>query len=272
MSEITVHRAPAPANQFMIVSNEFMRGELPVPLKALPRVLLGYFLSLPSGWRITRERIEASVVEGRDAVDAALLALEKAGYLKRSRRRGSGGLWVWTYAITDDPETRPLTESPSPEKPVMDATSGNATNPQVGPSPENPGTENQGIRTEVRTKKTEEKYIGADAPALPLDLPEQKTPRPTHRSKPRHLLPDNWRPNAAHIATAKERRWTPEQFAHEVEQFRNHWQAKGQPMADWDACFRTWTTNAEKWAKERSGRSTTTGRPEVRTGRMILET
>lgn len=87
------------------------------------------------------------------------------------------------------------------------------------------------------------------------------------KARAKHHLPDAWQPDQPAIAKAKERGWTRDQFAHEVEQFRNYWQAKGQPMADWDACFRTWTNNAERWARERNGtrRQTTTNRDEFRT-------
>lgn len=172
MSEILIHRAPVPADRFMIVTNAFMRGELPVPLKALPRVLLGYFLSLPTGWRVTRDKLDESVLEGRDAVDKALRDLESAGYLQRRRRRGEAGTWNWTYAVTDDPEARPLPSSPSPESQGMEPTSGNSANSQVAPSPGNPAMENQGIRTEVRTQKEERRTTAAadatDDPVLPL--------------------------------------------------------------------------------------------------------
>lgn len=169
MSQILVHRGPAPADQFMVVSNAFMRGQLPVPLRALPRVLLGYFLSCPPGWRVTREKLEGSVLEGRDAVNKALDDLEKAGYLARTRRRGERGTWDWTYSVTDDPKARPLAKA------------------QVGPCPENPSTvepgmagpemDSQAIRTEDGVKKEEKTPAAlASEPVLDLDLPEPSPP------------------------------------------------------------------------------------------------
>lgn len=172
MTEIRIHRAPLPADQYMIVTNDFMRGKLPVPLKALPRVLLGYFLSLPTGWRATRDAVEDSVQEGRDAVDKALRDLEAAGYLTRTRHRGQGGTWAWTYAVTDDPGARPLPGSPSPESQGMEPTSGNSTKPQVAPSPGKPGPENQGIRTEDLHQKTDvEDQTDSAAAATEAELP-----------------------------------------------------------------------------------------------------
>jgi hypothetical protein len=174
MTEIQVHRAPLPADQYMIVTNDFMRGQLPVPLKALPRVLLGYLLSLPSGWRVTRDRLDDSVEEGRDAVDKALRDLEAAGYLVRTRRRAQGGVWEWTYAVTDDPKTRPITGSTIPGKSGDGVTRENTTNAQVAPSPGKPSTENQGIETEDLPQKTEVEDLrdpAAIASEPALDLP-----------------------------------------------------------------------------------------------------
>lgn len=183
MTEIRIHRAPLPADHFMVVTNDFMRGKLPVPLKALPRVLLGYFLSLPTGWRIDRESLDDSVLEGREAVTNALGALEDAAYLQRRRHRGQGGTWVWTYAVTDDPIRRPLTGSPSTGNPSMEPTSENSASSQVAPSPEKPSTENPSIRTEDLPKKTdlEDSAAGATGtPELPLDLPR---PQPESRDE-----------------------------------------------------------------------------------------
>jgi hypothetical protein len=187
MTEIQIHRAPLPADQYMIVTNDFMRGKLPVPLKALPRVLLGYFLSLPTGWRATREQVDEAVLEGRDAVDKALRDLESTGYLRRARRRGQGGTWLWTYAITDDPKARPLQASPSPESQGMEPTSENSAKHQVAPSPGNPGPENQGIRTEDCSQKTEQKTADALAsvPALPLpEVDDELAKRRAEQPKP----------------------------------------------------------------------------------------
>jgi hypothetical protein len=54
-------------------------------------------------------------------------------------------------------------------------------------------------------------------------------------------LPPDWQPNDGHAQLAGEMRLSLEG---EAAQFRDHWLAKGKPMKDWDACFRTWLRNA----------------------------
>jgi hypothetical protein len=164
MSDILLHRGHLPADDYTIMTNAFMRGELPVPLKALERVILGHLLSLRDGWRITREDIDKAVVEGRDAVSTALKGLETAGYLLRSRRKAKGAKWEWTYAVTDNPIERPLAAKaqvePSPEIPGM-----------ARPEMDDPGPDSPGIKEEDLSKKTKD-LPDADAPEQPgLDLP-----------------------------------------------------------------------------------------------------
>lgn len=156
MSTVQIRRAPLPADRFMIVTNSFMRGQLPVPVRALPRVLLGYMLSLPDGWALDRGQLDGSVVEGRDAVSTALNDLEIAGYLARVRTAGEGGQWSWAWYVTDDPKERPLTVQPSTGNQSMVATSENGANPQVAPSPDSPATADQGITKKTDFEKTEE--------------------------------------------------------------------------------------------------------------------
>jgi hypothetical protein len=183
VTEIRIQRAPMPADRFMIVANAFMRGQLPVPLKALPRVLLGHMLSLPDGWVLDRAQLDASVVEGRDAVSAALTQLEEAKYLARVRRAGEGGRWTWSWAITDDPLTRPLTVQPSTGSQGMAPTSGNSASSQVGPSTGKPSPEGQSISKKTEIKKTDEEDAAALASGALFEVPEQgreeaKEPKP----------------------------------------------------------------------------------------------
>jgi hypothetical protein len=182
-SGFTVWRGPSPTDRFLIVENDFARGKLPVPLRALDRVLLLHLLSLPAGWKGARRQLDESVVEGRDAVKQALSRLEAAGYLLRTKNRTPAGSWLWTYAVTIDPVGHPLTQAtnaavgdsaedkwtvdlgdPSPENTSMAATSGNTEEPQVSPSTENPSLENQSI-LEDELKKTDIQEDGQDKDA-----------------------------------------------------------------------------------------------------------
>lgn len=169
MSDFTVQRAALPADRYTVVTNDFQRGRLPVPLRCVARCLLGYLLSLPADWSMDRPQLDESVTEGRDAVDAGLRELETAGYLIRGRWRDASGQWAWTWGVTDDPVARPLAGSPSPGNPGMvpPAETGNT---QVGPCPGNPATDSQGVSKKTEFKKTDEKTSDAVAPGDQLPL------------------------------------------------------------------------------------------------------
>lgn len=186
MSQFKVSRGALPADQYTIVTNDFQRGKLPVPVRCVARCLLGYLLSLPADWDMDRVQLDASVVEGRDAVDSGLKELERAGYLRRVRWHDKAdGTWRWSWRVTDDPIARPLPASPSPANQGLDPISQNTASPQVGPSPGNPGAETQGI-SEDGVKKTDRNSAtagAAETPATPLSpaIPEQ-TPGPQDRT------------------------------------------------------------------------------------------
>jgi hypothetical protein len=90
--------------------------------------------------------------------------------------------------------------------------------------------------------------VRADRTGQDSDLKEEKKDPPSLRSVPpkrRERLRDDWAPSEA-----------GEQFAEargvdartEAQKFRDHHTAKGNLMADWDAAWRTWCGNAQRFA------------------------
>lgn len=59
-------------------------------------------------------------------------------------------------------------------------------------------------------------------------------------------LPKGWKPSDNCIQFATENRLNVQ---HEADQFRNHAEATGRKMKNWDAAFRVWLGNAVKWKK-----------------------
>lgn len=180
MSEFVIEQVPSPEESFVVVSNDFARGRLPVPLRALERVLLLHLISLSTGWRGGRRQLDAGVMEGREAVSSALRGLEQKGYLRRDKRRDKRGTWHWTWRVTREPVGSPL-PSPSPENPSLAATCGNITSPQVAPSPGNPATDNRGIKTEDLTAEDHKKTDLQDGTPVGARAGAQADPRrPIH--------------------------------------------------------------------------------------------
>lgn len=98
--------------------------------------------------------------------------------------------------------------------------------------------------------------LGRDAPAsppLPTEPPgpdpltlqpsQPKTPRPAKATK--HRLPAGWTPRPQERERAAREGINADL---EAERFRDHHTAKGNAFCDWDAAFRTWLGNAQRFA------------------------
>lgn len=97
--------------QFTVVANQALQdGRLSFRATGI----LAYLLSLPEDVAISARKIGQVKAEGRDAVLAALLELEKAGYLLRERRQDYSGKWSTVCTLAELPPENP---PPSPGKP-----------------------------------------------------------------------------------------------------------------------------------------------------------
>lgn len=81
-----------------------------------------------------------------------------------------------------------------------------------------------------------------ETPAEPAPTPEKKA---TKKAAPKRRLPEDFRPNDAHIRLADE---LGVDLRAEFEKFVDHWRSKGETRADWDATLRNWIRNSTKYA------------------------
>ncbi len=94
---------------FTTVHNYFIR-DITLPLCCKGMLLL--MISLPENWNFSIAGLQAIVYEGRDKVRSTLKALEKAGYLKRTRITDEKGIICdWEYIFSDEPIFREEYES-----------------------------------------------------------------------------------------------------------------------------------------------------------------
>ncbi len=84
--------------------------------------------------------------------------------------------------------------------------------------------------------------FGAEQPGPNLSPGSPRRPTKKRGSQ----LPDAWAPKESHRALAAKH--GVHDIDHEAEQFRNHHQAKGSVMVDWDAAFRTWLGNNRRFS------------------------
>ena len=77
------------------------------------------------------------------------------------------------------------------------------------------------------------------------DKIEAKASRQTKR---RCQLPSGWVPSDRNVQDAYSKQFTDEEIRNEADKFRDHHAAKATTFADWDAGWRTWLSNARKFA------------------------
>lgn len=80
-------------------------------------------------------------------------------------------------------------------------------------------------------------------------------------------LPMNFQPILTGKAEETVAGWSPGRLEHELDSFRNYHLAKGSTMKDWQAAFRTWIGNAEKF----NGRSRDNGPRGQRGGNGFVD-
>ncbi len=118
-------------NNYTVMSNYHLRDK-GLSLKA--KGLLSLMLSLPEDWDYTLTGLARISLEGKDAIRAAVVELEKAGYIQRSQTTGRDGKFSNNEYIIRE---RLAAENPSPEEPSSNQPlSENPTTEK--PSPEKP--------------------------------------------------------------------------------------------------------------------------------------
>lgn len=70
-------------------------------------------------------------------------------------------------------------------------------------------------------------------------------------------LPDDWEPKLTEKAQGVVNGWPDGKLETELIAFKDHAADKGRTSKDWQAAFRTWISNAEKWRKGNGGNRTT---------------
>lgn len=65
--------------------------------------------------------------------------------------------------------------------------------------------------------------------------------------KPEVAIPENWIPSERNVADAVARNFSQQDIEREADRFRNHHLAKGSMFRDWDAAWRKWLGNSQRF-------------------------
>ena len=170
---------------YTVMSNYHLRDK-GLSLKA--KGLLSLMLSLPEDWDYTLSGLARISLEGKDAIRAAVVELEKAGYVQRRQTTDKKGKFasneyiIREYPVSHEPppegpsSANPLSENPTTEKPSTENTTQinkdkKITDPQITesfPFPSSPSTTPDPATTmkEAKGRKREKrKTVLYNAPA-----------------------------------------------------------------------------------------------------------
>ena len=123
--------------------------------------------------------------------------------------------------------------------------SANVTEPALSPSP---------LPSPHTPQLTPRPHTHPDNNPVREAVPDLGKPANASRSKPPHRMPEGWEPVLTDAAKAIVDSWPPGMLDQQVAAFRDHAADKGRTSKDWQAAFRTWITNANRWkpANDRS--------------------
>lgn len=217
----TIKQGPAPEDHYTLIPNSLSRSST-IPPRA--KVVYIYLKSHRDGWDITTERVADALGMSKETVVKAIQDLVDAGYVRREKIRGDGGLYSgWEYEVLSWPVTT-VGKTDHGKSPWSDKS-------DVGESRPHKKTNS--------SKKTNEEE---DQPPV--------VPQGTAAKKPRHRITEDWtpRPEVVQQMTAECPGVDQE---HELAQMRDHFLAKGTTSTDWNLNYRGWIRREAKWARER---------------------
>jgi len=187
------------------------------------RGLLVFMLSKPDGWTFRERSLAKQAGVGRDQVRSAMQKLIEAGYVRRrweAREEGPPAMVTEVYDRAQDviSEIQPKVGFPE------------VGNPDRG---ETRPLSNEGFLVTNETSK------GASA--------KKKSVRSRKRA-----LPESWQPSEKQLLQIREK-FPKLRLEDESEKFQDYHRAKGSTFVDWDAAFRNWCRNAEKFRQQSAG-------------------
>lgn len=104
----------------------------------------------------------------------------------------------------------------------------------------------QGRGTEQRREQLNKKQVIIEPKG---SMPEKP------KAKRAMSLPEGWQPELTDAVQSLVGQWPKGEFESQLANFKDHAAANGRTAKDWQAAFRTWVRNADKWRGSNDGRS-----------------
>ncbi len=153
-------------NNYTVMSNYHLRDKT-LSLKA--KGLLSLMLSLPETWDYTLSGLAKISLEGKDAIRAAVVELEKAGYIQRGQTTDKAGKFSGNeYIIREYPVSQaPSLDQPSSDKPSSEnPTTGKPATVSTQTESTSPGFPTQiNINNQITNQTSKESFPFPPAPS-----------------------------------------------------------------------------------------------------------
>jgi hypothetical protein len=189
------------------------------------RGLLVFMLSKPDGWTFRERALANQAGVGRDQVRSAMQKLIEAGYVRRR------------WQARDDGPPQMVTEVYDRAQDVISDIQPEVGFPEVG----NPD------RGETRPLSNEVFKVTNEG--------SKSASREKQMGRSRKCgLPAAWQPNEQQLLQLQGK-FPKLSLQDESEKFQDYHRAKGSMFVDWDAAFRNWCRNAEKFRLKAAGMS-----------------
>jgi hypothetical protein len=221
-----------------------------IELNCLMHEAIPYGHLLISGQCPTDAQLAVLVGAAPDEITALLGELEAAGVFSRTRE----GV-IYSGKL-----------SRMAKKAAMARNNGRkGGNPSLWSQRENPASDKGKVKGWVKPQSPE---------ARVQTLEKKEEPTGSSKKKPRRPeveLPAGWVPNKRNLADARERNFTETEIEFEADRFRNHHQARQSRFRDWDAAWRTWLSNARRFAPRGvAGGAVSSGRGPARSFASVV--
>ena len=165
-------------NNYTVMSNYHLRDKA-LSLKA--KGLLSLMLSLPETWDYTLSGLARISLEGKDAIRAAVVELEKAGYIQRGQTTDKAGKFSGNeYIIREYPVSQtPSLDEPSSENPTTGKPATVSTQPENA-SPVFP-TQINIEDNKITNQSSKDSFPFPSSPPAPIEEPKRTKGRKRER-------------------------------------------------------------------------------------------
>jgi hypothetical protein len=187
------------------------------------RGLLLFMLSKPDGWTFRERALAKQAGVGRDQVRSAMQKLIEAGYVRRR------------WEARDDGPPAMVTEVYDRAQDVISEIQPEVGLPEVG-----------------KPDRGETRPLSNEGFLVTNEVSNSAAVKKKSVRSRKSGLPSSWQPDDKQVQQLREK-FPKLSIEDESEKFQDYHRSKGSTFVDWEAAFRNWCRNAEKYRLQNTG-------------------